>query len=181
MTQFGFPIGPVTLLDEVGLDVVLKASVVLHDAFGDRMKPMDGIGMLVKEGRLGRKSGLGFYRHGRKKKVDATYREIIGAAPDASVPEQEIRRRLVYSMFNEAARALDEGVVRSPRDGDIGAVFGIGFPPCHGGPLRYLDAVGPARAVETLEMLSVSYGDRFEPAPRLRQMAESDQRFFTNS
>jgi 3-hydroxyacyl-CoA dehydrogenase/enoyl-CoA hydratase/3-hydroxybutyryl-CoA epimerase len=165
MTQFGFPIGPVTLLDEVGLDVVLKASVVLHDAFGDRMKPMDGIG----------------YRHGRKKKVDATYREIIGAAPDASVPEQEIGWRLVYSMLNEAARALDEGVVRSPRDGDIGAVFGIGFPPCHGGPLRYLDAVGPARAVETLEMLSVSYGDRFEPAPRLRQMAESDQRFFTNS
>jgi len=182
MTHFGFPVGPVTLLDEVGLDVVMKASVVLHDAFGDRMKPTDGIGMLLKEGRLGRKSGLGFYSYGpEKKKVDAAYREIIGAAPEASVREQEITRRLVYSMLNESARALDEGVVRSPRDGDIGAVFGIGFPPCRGGPLRYLDSIGPAKAVETLEMLSASYGDRFEPAPRLRHMAESDQRFFTNS
>jgi len=178
MTQFGFPVGPVTLLDEVGLDVVLKASVVLHDAFGDRMKPMDGIGMLVKEGRLGRKSGVGFYRYGRKKKVDATYRRIIGVGAEVSVPEQEIGRRLVYSMLNEAVHALDEGVVRSPRDGDIGAVFGIGFPPCHGGPLRYLDTIGPARAVDMLEMLSASYGDRFEPAPRLRQMAGSDQHFF---
>ena len=79
-------------------------------------------------------------------------------------------------MLNEAVRALDERVVRSPRDGDLGAIFGIGFPPFRGGPLRYLDEIGAARAVEVLEGLRNQYGDRFTPAPPLLRMAEQNLR-----
>jgi 3-hydroxyacyl-CoA dehydrogenase/enoyl-CoA hydratase/3-hydroxybutyryl-CoA epimerase len=180
MTKFGFPVGPITLLDEVGLDVAEKASKILFEAFGDRLRPMEGISRMTAEGRLGRKSGRGFYRYeeGKKRGVDETAYEIIEADVGSSMPREDVRRRLVYSMLNEAVRALDEGAVRSPRDGDIGAIFGIGFPPFRGGPLRYLDDLGAVHAVETLEALAAAYGERFAPAPRLREMAERGDRFY---
>jgi 3-hydroxyacyl-CoA dehydrogenase/enoyl-CoA hydratase/3-hydroxybutyryl-CoA epimerase len=182
MTRFGFPVGPITLLDEIGLDVVLKASTVLHEAFGDRMKPMDGLGRMTQDGRIGRKSGSGFYRYekGKKQEVDETAYEIVGAAPSTKVPREDVTLRMVYAMLNEAVRALDEGVVRVPRDGDIGAVFGIGYPAFQGGPLRYLDEVGARSAVETLEVLAEKYGDRFSPCPRLVRMAEAGERFYAD-
>ena len=180
MTEFGFPVGPIALMDEIGLDVALKASALLHDAFGDRMKPMDGLGTMTEQGRLGRKSGRGFYVYQKgKKKVDPAAYEILGAATGTEAPDDDVTLRLVYIMLNEAVRALDEGVVRSARDGDIGAVFGIGFPPFRGGPLRYLDAVGSAQAVATLEKLALKHGGRFEPASRLQGMAERNEKFYT--
>jgi 3-hydroxyacyl-CoA dehydrogenase/enoyl-CoA hydratase/3-hydroxybutyryl-CoA epimerase len=180
MTRFGFPVGPITLLDEVGLDVAHKASQVLHEAFGDRLKPTGGLERMTQDGRLGRKSGSGFYSYekGNRREVDETVYEIIEAAAGSKVPREDVPRRLVFAMLNEAARALDEGVVRSPRDGDIGAVFGIGFAPFRGGPLRYLDDLGVREAVETLTELSQEYGDRFAPCPRLRHMAEGGERFY---
>lgn len=181
MRRFGFPVGPLTLLDEVGLDVGNKASGVLHQAFGDRMSPIGGMQRLLEAGYLGRKNGRGFYRYerGRRRGVDPeVYRHVRGTGERRGpVPEGEVEARLVYVMLNEAARAVDEGVVRSPRDGDIGAVYGIGYPPFRGGPLRYLDDIGAARAVETLVRLSRAYGSRFEPAPRLTRMASSAERF----
>ena len=181
MTKFGFPVGPVTLLDEVGLDVALKASAVLHDAYGDRLRPMDSLGRMTEEGRLGRKSGRGFYKYenGKRRGVDVSAYEVIGANTENRVPPNDVERRLVFAMLNEACMALDEGVVRSPRDGDIAAVFGIGFPPFRGGPLRYLDDLGAAQAVATLEELSERYGDRFQVASRLRRMAAADERFYS--
>jgi 3-hydroxyacyl-CoA dehydrogenase/enoyl-CoA hydratase/3-hydroxybutyryl-CoA epimerase len=182
MTAFGFPVGPVALLDEIGLDVALKAASVLHDAFGDRMKPMDGLGRMTERGRLGRKSGRGFYDYargnGKRKKAAPTAAEIIGVASESVVATEDITRRLVFAMLNEAARALDEGVVRSARDGDIGAIFGIGFPPFRGGPLHYLDTVGGSHAVAILEELSARYGARFEPAPSLVRLASEHRRFY---
>jgi 3-hydroxyacyl-CoA dehydrogenase/enoyl-CoA hydratase/3-hydroxybutyryl-CoA epimerase len=168
MTAFGFPVGPVTLLDEIGLDVSVKASAVLHSAFGDRMGPVPGLGRMTAEGRLGRKSGRGFYVYQRgKKKVDQSAYDMFGVSVGTLVPDEDITRRLVFAMLNEAALAVDENVVRSPRDGDIGAIFGIGFPPFRGGPLRYVDALDPAQVVATLEELAERYGDRFLPAPPL--------------
>jgi 3-hydroxyacyl-CoA dehydrogenase/enoyl-CoA hydratase/3-hydroxybutyryl-CoA epimerase len=180
MTRFGFPVGPITLLDEVGLDVAHEASKVLHEAFGERMKATDGLARMTQDGRLGRKGGSGFYRYekGKRREVDETIYEIIEAAASSKVPREDVTRRLVFAMLNEAARALDEGVVRSPRDGDIGAVFGIGFAPFRGGPLRYLDDTGAKQAVETLSELSQKYGDRFTPCPRLKRMAEGAERFY---
>ncbi len=182
MTRFGFPVGPITLLDEVGLDVAHKASLVLHEAFGDRMRPMGGIGRLVEDGRLGRKAGRGFYRYegGERRAVEESIYGLVEAQPSVSVRQADIQPRLVYSMLNEAVHALSEGVVRCARDADLGAIYGIGYPPFRGGPFRYLDDIGAANAVDTLERLREQYGERFAPAARLVQMAEAGERFYAD-
>ena len=179
MTGWGFPVGPVALLDEVGLDVAQKASAVMHEAFGDRMRPAESVSRLLAASRLGRKSGSGFYRYegGRKAGVDASVYTLLGVRPVESADAIRIERRLVYSMLNEAALACSEGVVRSPRDGDVGALFGIGFPAFRGGPLRLLDDLGAGRVVETLRLLEDQVGPRFEPAPVLVEMARTGNRF----
>lgn len=183
MKAFGFPVGPLTLLDEVGLDVGWKASSVLFDAFGERMRPVGGLEAMVRDGRLGRKSGRGFYRyaHGRRRGVDASVAPLLGAVRSASVPPPDLDDRLVYAMLNEAARAFGDGVVGSARDGDMGAIFGIGFPPFRGGPLRWLDRIGIARAVDTLQRLERTYGARFAPAPLLLQRAEGGELFYPDT
>jgi 3-hydroxyacyl-CoA dehydrogenase/enoyl-CoA hydratase/3-hydroxybutyryl-CoA epimerase len=183
MRRWGFPVGPITLLDEVGLDVALKAAKVLFEAFGERMRPLAALETMVADGRTGRKSGLGFYRYdgGRRGGVDEAVYAVLGARAGAAPPDGEIERRLTYAMLNEAARAMEEGVVGSPRDGDIAAIFGIGFPPFRGGPLRTLDRTGAARAVEELESLARTCGDRFRPAPALTRMARAGDRFYLDS
>jgi 3-hydroxyacyl-CoA dehydrogenase/enoyl-CoA hydratase/3-hydroxybutyryl-CoA epimerase len=180
--QWGFPVGPMTLLDEVGLDVAQKAGAVLYEAFGERLKPVEALSKAVDAGRLGRKSGFGFFRYekGRKGGVDESIYPQLGVRPLAleNVDLAEVQRRLVYRLLNEAAMAYAEGVVRSPRDGDIGAIFGFGFAPFRGGPLRTIDDLGARRVVETLEALVDRYGSRFEPAPALVQMADAGDRFY---
>jgi 3-hydroxyacyl-CoA dehydrogenase/enoyl-CoA hydratase/3-hydroxybutyryl-CoA epimerase len=94
------------------------------------------------------------------------------------VDKAGVERRLVYIMLNEAALAMAEGVVRSPRDGDLGAIFGIGYPPFRGGPLRYLDRIGSAQAVQTLEELAATVGPRFTPAPVLVEHARNGGAFY---
>ena len=177
--QFGFRVGPVTLLDEVGLDVAERSARLLHDEFGERIGSPVTLARMLEDGRLGRKNGRGFYQYegGKRREVDQTAYEIIGAAVDADVPKEDIQARLVFAMLNEAVVALDDGVVRSARDGDIGAVFGIGFPAFRGGPLRYLDELGLSDAVSVLEDLERQYGDRFTPAPQLVGMASAGRTF----
>lgn len=179
MIRFGFPVGPIALLDEVGIDVGFKASGVMQAAFGDRMTPAPGIARMVEAGRLGRKVGKGFYLYhdGHKTDPDPAAYKLLGVAPLASVDTGEIERRLVYIMLNEAAMAALEGVVRSPRDGDVGAIFGIGYPPFRGGPLRLIDSLGATRVVQTLQSLEAAYGPRFTPAPAFVAMAQSGRVF----
>ena len=180
--RFGFPVGPVTLLDEVGLDVAIKVAGVMQGAYGDHILPAPGAGVaaLVKEGRLGRKSGRGFYvyRGGKKRGVDESVYGLLGVHPNGGPRPAEILQRLVLGMVNEAARALGEGVVRSPRDGDIGAIFGFGFPPFRGGPLRYADDLGAERIVTDLERLTERYGARFAPSEVLREHARAGTKFY---
>jgi 3-hydroxyacyl-CoA dehydrogenase/enoyl-CoA hydratase/3-hydroxybutyryl-CoA epimerase len=180
MVGWGFPVGPVALLDEVGIDVGAKVAAILHAGFGDRMKPPDALAGLVKAGRLGRKAGKGFYAYdGRAKRVDeAVYDLLPGGRTRHSPPAEAIAGRLSLALLNEAARALSEGVVRGPRDGDVGAVFGIGFPPFRGGPFRALDAMGAAAAVDALRRLRDLHGERFAPAPALEEAARSGRRFY---
>jgi 3-hydroxyacyl-CoA dehydrogenase/enoyl-CoA hydratase/3-hydroxybutyryl-CoA epimerase len=180
MTHWGFPVGPVTLLDEVGLDVAVKAGGVMVEAFGDRLRPRINLGALVADGRLGRKSGRGFflYRRGKKGEVDPSAYAVLGVTPGAAPPEDRVTERLVFAMLNEAARALEEAVVGAPRDGDIGAIFGIGFPPFRGGPFRALDALGARAAVETLERLAAAHGDRFFPAASLVELSRRNGKFY---
>jgi 3-hydroxyacyl-CoA dehydrogenase / enoyl-CoA hydratase / 3-hydroxybutyryl-CoA epimerase len=179
MTTFGFPVGPVALLDEVGLDVAEKAGNVMHEAFGDRMKPAGALGRMLGATRLGRKNGRGFYKYseGHKAGVDASVYPLLGVRPVEAHPDL-VQRRLIYSMLNEAAMACAEHVVRSPRDADIGAIFGIGFPAFRGGPLRMIDDLGAGRVVETLYQLQEQFGERFRPAPALLEMSRRSGHYY---
>ena len=181
LRAYGFPVGPFQLLDEVGIDVGEKVSHVLHDAFGERMTPPSTMAALVKEGRLGRKARKGFYRYDVKgKPVDITvYAAVPGGATRVPFPEDELRERPVLLFLNEAVRCLEDGILRSARDGDVGAVFGLGFPPFRGGPFRAIDAMGPAELLHRLEHWRERKGPRFEPALLLRRMAERGERFHT--
>ena len=180
MVQFGFPVGPITLLDEVGIDVALHACEVLQAAFGERLTPPPALAALVKDGRLGRKAGKGFYTYtnGKKGDVDAAIYPLLGLHPNGGIPQAEIVQRLTYAMLNEAARAVAEGVVRTPRDGDIGAIYGFGFPPFRGGPLRYLDDVGADRLYAELLRLGERLGPRFTPSEAIVEHARSRARFY---
>jgi 3-hydroxyacyl-CoA dehydrogenase/enoyl-CoA hydratase/3-hydroxybutyryl-CoA epimerase len=177
---YGFPVGPFQLLDEVGIDVGEKVSHVLQEAFGERMAAPAAMGSAVKEGRLGRKSKKGFYRYDVKgKPVDTgVYETVPGGATRVPFPPDELWERPVLLFLNEAVRCLEEGILRSPRDGDIGAVFGLGFPPFRGGPFRTVDAVGASEVVRRLEHWERKFGVRFEAAPLLRRMAERGERFY---
>ncbi len=180
MVAWGFPVGPITLLDEVGLDVAEKASGVLHAAFGDRLAAAPAFGKLVQDARLGRKAARGFYRYagGTKKGVDTSVYDLLGVHPNGGSRAAEVIQRLVLIMLNEASRAFGEGVVRSPRDGDIAALFGFGFPPFRGGPLRHADDLGAARLVGELERLQERHGARFEPSEVLQDLARRGAKFY---
>jgi 3-hydroxyacyl-CoA dehydrogenase/enoyl-CoA hydratase/3-hydroxybutyryl-CoA epimerase len=173
MVAWGFPVGPITLFDEVGLDVAGKSGKILQEAFGDRMLPNAVIAKLLDDGRLGRKNGKGFYRYegGKKGGPDDSVYALIGAGRRRSMPRAEIQERLALGMINEAVRALEDGVLRSERDGDVGAVMGFGFPPFRGGPFWYLRQEGPAAVLERLRALESAHGARFAPAPLLERMA----------
>lgn len=180
LVDFGFPVGPITLLDEVGIDVGGKVGLVLAEAFGARMVPSEALRRVVQSGRTGRKGSSGFYRYDageEKGGVDPTIYEVIGGQRQ-ELPADEMAQRCVLAMVNEAARCLDEGILRSPRDGDIGAVFGIGFPPFRGGPFRYVDSVGAHQIVEQLEELNDRFVGRFEPAEVLLHAATGRLSFY---
>ncbi|HEX2449586.1 MAG TPA: 3-hydroxyacyl-CoA dehydrogenase NAD-binding domain-containing protein, partial [Gemmatimonadales bacterium] len=183
MTKFGFPVGPVALLDEVGLDVAHKAAKVMHDAFGERLSPPPAISKMLADDRQGRKNGRGFYAYseGHKTGVDERVYRLLGIKPLEGFDPADVERRLLHIMLNEAAMACGEGAVRSPRDGDVGAIFGIGFPPFRGGPLRLIDDTSATRVVDTLRQLATAHGPRFTPAPALEELAERGARYYPTS
>lgn len=174
---FGMPVGPLELLDEIGLDVARKVAHVLHDAFGSRFAPVTLIDQLVASGALGKKSGLGFYSYerGRRDSVNPEF-ESVASAPGAT-QVQEIVDRLIDAMVNEAALAVEERVVTRPEDVDLAMVLGTGFPPFRGGLLCHADAAGIGAIVERLARRQQE-GAPAGPCGRLQQMALSGQRFY---
>lgn len=179
LLNFGFPVGPITLLDEVGVDIGAKIMPILVNELGDRFKGPDVFDTLLNDGRKGRKSGKGFYTYkGKKKEVDKTVYKLLGLTPEPKLSEEDIALRCVLPMLNEAVRCLDEGIIRSPRDGDIGAIFGIGFPPFLGGPFRYMDQLGIKNLVETMNQFAQKYGERFAPCDGLLTRAGLEERFY---
>lgn len=180
LVDFGFPVGPVTLLDEVGIDIGGHVGQTMAESFGARMAPSDAMRKVVEAGRTGRKGRSGFYKYdekGEKGPVDETVYAVIGRNPRDGIPANEITERCVLAMVNEAVLCLEEGILRSPRDGDIGAVFGLGFPPFRGGPFRYIDDVGAASLVNRLEELHSRFPNRFSPARLLVEHARAQRRF----
>ena len=179
MTAFGFPVGPLTLLDEVGIDVGAKVAKVMATAFGERMTPPASMESVLADGRRGRKNKRGFYTYddGRKRVDESVYALLPDGGRRRLVDPREVQDRLVFAFLNEAVLCLQEGILRSPRDGDVGAIFGLGFPPFLGGPFRYLDHLGARFAVEMLEKLGALYGARFAPAAMLVDLAREGRRF----
>jgi len=182
LVDFGFPVGPITLIDEVGLDIAGKSGKIMYAALGERMTPAESIVNVIGAGRLGRKNKKGFYMYdasGEKGGVDPTVYELLPTKDErVHYPLEEMQRRCVLAMVNEAARCLETGILRTPRDGDIGAVFGIGFPPFRGGPFRYVDRVGAERIVDQLQRLDISHSGRYTPCALLVAMARDGSRFY---
>lgn len=182
LVKFGFPVGPITLLDEVGIDVGAKISPILEKELGERFKAPAAFDKLLGDDRKGRKNGKGFYQYGasskKAKAVDESVYGVLGIKPGTNKDAKAVAERCVVQMLNEAVRCLEDGIIASPRDGDIGAIFGIGFPPFLGGPFHYIDTLGAANLVRILEGYQSQLGSRFEPCERLKTMAQENAHFF---
>ncbi|SFU02787.1 short chain enoyl-CoA hydratase /3-hydroxyacyl-CoA dehydrogenase [Kosakonia arachidis] len=187
LVKFGFPVGPIQLLDEVGIDTGTKIIPVLENAYGERFNaPASIVSAILNDDRKGRKNGRGFYLYpakGRKSKklADPVIYPLIGASGGGRLSSEQMAERCVLLMLNEAVRCFDEHVIRSARDGDIGAVFGIGFPPFLGGPFHYIAASGAGDIVARLQRLEVQYGARFAPCEPLLRMAEQGVIFWSQN
>jgi enoyl-CoA hydratase/long-chain 3-hydroxyacyl-CoA dehydrogenase len=216
MKQAGFPVGPITLLDEVGIDVAAHVARDMAPFFAPRFGTRDPVALeaMVAQGFLGRKTNKGFYLYGSERPDDAVSKvkslagnvpwlgnvleqagmvhkgkpvnpgalailAAHGAKPGSRVVDDEksLQDRVMLRMVNEAVQCLQEGILDNPVDGDVGAVFGLGFPPLTGGPFRLVDTRGAANVVASLEKLVATHGKRFTPAALLVEHARSGRRF----
>ncbi len=180
LVEFGFPVGPINLLDEVGIDVAAKVAKFLHESFGDRLAAPESFQKVIQDGRTGRKGNKGFYTYnGKKKGVDeSVYALLPHGKQRKRFDREEMAERCVLQFVNEAIRCLEENILRSPRDGDVGAVFGLGFPAFLGGPFRYVDSLGASKVLSKIERWQEALGKRFEPAPMLKDMAKFGKKFY---
>ena len=185
---FGMPMGPLELYDMIGLDTAFYAGLVLDDAYGDRIEASPVIPALVRSGRLGRKSGAGFYRYSEPDLHGGRRPRILGpddgvatlvepyALPARKDGDETIADRLFLPIVLEATRVLDEGIVRDGRDIDLAVIHALGFPAFRGGVLAWADSLGAAEIVRRLEPLA-DLGIRMHPTPRLLEMARSGASF----
>ncbi len=176
MTDWGMPLGPIELTDEVGLDVAIKVAHILHEAFADRLPLPEWIDRLSGDGRLGAKNqrGLYLYEKGRRTTPDPAVYSLLGLSPKAdNVRLADLAERMVLPMVNEAARCLDEGVVADAGHLDLALIFGTGFPPFRGGLCRWADGVGLPHLIEKLEILEREVGERHAPSRALHRYAEA--------
>ena len=183
MLDFGMPMGPLNLLDEVGIDVGYKVSKILQEGFQNRVVPSKVIKKLNDDGRLGKKGGKGLYIYDDKnKKVDESIYALIAdlIKPDGSISKEEIQNRLVFVMLKEAVLCLEEEIVRRARDLDAGMIFGTGFPPFRGGLLKYADTLGSKLCAREMNKLADKYGERFELPKLLTSMANNGKGFYRN-
>ena len=173
MRAWGMPMGPFEVTDEVGLDVAAKVAGILAHAFPERMSSSNALAAMIAAGRLGRKSGRGFYVHrGRKRTPDPEVRGLLGLQRERKVPSTDpLTMRMALAMVNEAAHCLEEQVAADAGTIDVAMVFGAGFPPFRGGPLRWADTQGLSKVEGRLRSLRAERGERFTPAPMLVRLA----------
>ena len=183
LESFGMPMGPLRLLDEIGFDVARHASREMASELGGRLQPAGVLDRMIEDGRLGKKNGRGFYRYheGRSQGIDPAAQLLLGRAGATAaadpVSAEDIRRRCLYLMVNEAAHALEERVVQDADDVDLAMVMGTGFPPFRGGLLRWADSEGAGAIRDALTGYADTLGERFKPASLIQRMAEQNQTF----
>ncbi|RZA06680.1 MAG: fatty oxidation complex subunit alpha [Proteobacteria bacterium] len=177
MVDFGMPMGPMRLADEVGIDTASKVAKILNNAFGARAEASPLSEIIAKSGRLGKKNGKGFYiyENGKQLGIDDSIVQLIPnrTAKSAGLTDQELVQRMIYPMINEAALALAEGVVKTPGEVDLGMIMGTGFPPFRGGLMRFADSERAQKVAETLERFAgAGGGDRVKPNQALWDVAK---------
>jgi 3-hydroxyacyl-CoA dehydrogenase / enoyl-CoA hydratase / 3-hydroxybutyryl-CoA epimerase len=199
LLQWGMPMGPLRLIDEIGVDVTIDIAATLEKAFGRRDHTSAVLLWLVDRQMLGRKSGIGFYKYEGKTQVPSEqliqWRRGLHGEPDGAegpnIPpdrhhdrgtlsglnEEQLAHRLIFLMVNEAARCLEERVVDSPEDADYGMILGTGFAPFRGGPLRFAEHFGLKRIVDEMSRLAQG-NDKFEPCDLLKKHAREETRFY---
>jgi enoyl-CoA hydratase/long-chain 3-hydroxyacyl-CoA dehydrogenase len=183
LKDFGMPVGPITLADEVGVDVASHVASFLSNAdLGVRMQGGDVSLMknMVEKGWLGKKSGQGFYTHsGKKKTINAEIKAYVKGFvdEDLGLSETEVQNRAVSRFVNEAIKCLEDEIIGNPTVGDIGLVFGTGFAPFRGGPFRYMDQFGADKYVDMMNGFADKYGPQFEPCQMLKDYAASGRKF----
>jgi len=182
--NFGLPMGPLELFDVVGLDTAQHAGRTMHEAFPDRVVESPLIGNLVAAGRLGQKSGAGFYSYRNKRKraePDPDLEEFVRPllSSGSKLSEEQIADRLILPMLLEATRVLEDKIAKDARDVDLGLIYGIGFPPFRGGLLFWADTLGAAAILKRLEPYQ-SLGARYEPTALLQQLARDGKKFYND-
>ena len=183
-TSFGMPMGPIHLYDVVGLDVAAHAGGIMLEAFPDRAIASPLVSDLVAAGRLGQKSGCGFYSYNNKKRKPEVDQELLPFVAarrkeERDITEEEITDRLLLPMLLEATRVLDDGIVEDVQNVDLGLIFGIGFPPFRGGLLFWADTLGAKTILEKLKPYE-ALGVRYKPTDRLLDMGRTDGTFYDN-
>jgi 3-hydroxyacyl-CoA dehydrogenase/enoyl-CoA hydratase/3-hydroxybutyryl-CoA epimerase len=180
MVDFGMPMGPMALLDEVGIDVASKVAKILGDAFGARLEASSVVQKLYDDGRHGKKNGKGLYLYedGKRKGPDASVYKVLGIRSPHPADAKAVVERMVLAMVNEASLILDEKIVASPGELDLAMIMGTGFPPFRGGLLRYADSLGLPYILARLDELSSRVGPRFTPNAPLKRLAERDGKFY---
>ncbi|MEZ6134662.1 MAG: 3-hydroxyacyl-CoA dehydrogenase NAD-binding domain-containing protein [Pirellulaceae bacterium] len=186
LRRFGMPMGPLELLDQVGIDIASHVACALTDILPDSQVPADFLADMAGRGLLGKKSKLGFYDY-RSGKLPTPNGDIVHR-PCSTTPHYEfledglsnVQRRLIYALLNEAVHCLDEQVVAEPWMVDLGMVLGTGFAPLHGGPLRLIDSLGIATVQHNMTGLAQVYGDRFKPADGIDRVARNKSRFLSD-
>ena len=186
LKNLGMPVGPVALLDEVGIDVGVH---VMSGNMTDLIKDRDGIKLnysmpkMLEDGLSGRKSKKGFYNYVKKKgkvkkgKVNEGVYKYFDSPVAKKINDKEITERCILILLNEAVWALEEGIIENITDGDIGGVFGIGFLPWSGGPFSYMNQIGISNIVDKMKYYQNLYGNKFQPRPMLIKMVEKNEKF----
>lgn len=181
LLKWGMPMGPLRLIDEIGVDITVDIANTLEKPFGRRNRAPEILHKMQTAKMLGRKTGSGFYKYEGKQQVDNDALQEWRLASGGNVVAENLADRLVFLMVNEAAHCLEEGVISTPEDADFGMMMGTGFAPFRGGPLRYADHYGLKKLVSEMDGLHSQAGEKFVPSELLRQHAQNGSKFYDDT